>query len=550
MAVEFKLPDLGENVESGDVVNVLVAVGDALAQDQPVIELETDKAVIEVPSPLSGIVREIHVQAGDQAAVGQLILTIETDAPSATTGAPAEASPATTAETTEETPPEPTSTPVEATPETGGVAEFKLPDLGENVESGDVINVLVAVGDTLAQDQPVIELETDKAVVEVPSPLSGIVREVHVQAGDQAVVGQLLLTVETSAPVDIPQAPGAPASAESSPAQPVPAPAETVQSPPPPASDRTYPAPTSGPRKLVPAPPSVRRLAREIGIDITQVAGSGPGGRISASDVKAFARQLNTARQATPSPSAVVPASELPDFSRWGEVERRPMGKVRQITAQRLQAAWSSIPMVTQFDKADITEMEKWRKEYGPRAEAAGGKLTPTAILIKLLAAALKRFPQFNCSIDIASQEIIQKQYYNIGIAVDTPNGLLVPVVRDVDQKNIIELAVELTEMAGKTRERKITPEDMQGGCMTISNVGVMGGTGFTPIVNPPEVAILGVARSRYEPVYVDGEFVPRMMLPLALTYDHRQIDGADGARFLRWVAQALEDPFLILLEG
>ena len=544
MAVEFKLPDLGENVESGDVVNVLVAVGDTLAEDQPVIELETDKAVIEVPSPLSGVVREIHVQAGDQAAVGQLILTIETDASSAATAVPEEATPAMTTEMAEEPPPEPTSAPVEAIPETGGVAEFKLPDLGENVESGDVVNVLVAVGDTLAEDQPVIELETDKAVIEVPSPLSGVVREIHVQAGDQAAVGQLLLTVETAASADGANPPEAPAA---TPAAPPPAPTETTPSAPPPAADRTYPAPISGPRKLVPASPSVRRLAREIGIDIAQVTGSGPGGRISENDVKAFARQLNTARQTAPSPSAAI---ELPDFSRWGEVERRPMGKVRQITAQRLQAAWSSIPMVTQFDKADITEMDKWRKEYGPRAEVAGGKLTPTAILIKLLAAALKRFPQFNCSIDIASQEVVQKQYYNIGIAVDTPNGLLVPVVRDVDQKNIIELAVELTEMAGKTRERKITPEDMQGGCMTISNVGVMGGTGFTPIVNPPEVAILGVARSSYEPVYVDGEFVPRMMLPLALTYDHRQIDGADGARFLRWVAQALEDPFLILLEG
>ena len=549
MAVEFKLPDLGENVESGDVVNVLVAVGDTLAEDQPVIELETDKAVIEVPSPLSGVVREIHVQAGDQAAVGQLILTIETDAPSAAVAALQEETPVTPVEALEETPPTPSSVSEAAVPETGGLTEFKLPDLGENVESGDVVNVLVAVGDTLAEDQPVIELETDKAVVEVPSPLSGIVREIHVQAGDQAAVGQLLLTVETAAPAGVAKLPEAPAAAPL-PSQPAPAPTEVTQPASPPAADRTYPAPISGPRKLVPASPSVRRLAREIGIDIAQVAGSGPGGRISENDVKAFSRQLNTTRQAAPAPSAAVPAIELPDFSRWGEVERRPMGKVRQITAQRLQAAWSSIPMVTQFDKADITEMEKWRKDYGPRAEAAGGKLTPTAILIKLLAAALKRFPQFNCSIDITSQEIIQKQYYNIGIAVDTPNGLLVPVVRDVDQKNIIELAVELSEMAVKTRERKVALEDMQGGCMTISNVGVMGGTGFTPIVNPPEVAILGVARSSREPVYVDGQFVPRMMLPLALTYDHRQIDGADGARFLRWVAQALEDPFLILLEG
>ena len=294
----------------------------------------------------------------------------------------------------------------------------------------------------------------------------------------------------------------------------------------------------------------MRRLAREIGVDIGQVTGSGPGGRISEDDVKAHARRLNEQRQTAAAPVAGVSAVPLPDFSQWGEIERQPMGKVRQITAARLQTAWSTIPMVTQFDKADITELEKWRKEYGPKAEAAGGKLTPTAILIKVLAAALKVFPQFNASIDMTSQEIVRKHYYNIGIAVDTPHGLLVPVVRDVDRKNIVELAVELTQIAGKTRERKIALEEMQGGCMTISNVGVMGGTGFTPIINPPEVAILGVARSSYEPVYVDGEFVPRLMMPLALTYDHRLIDGADGARFLRWVAQALENPFLLILEG
>ena len=294
----------------------------------------------------------------------------------------------------------------------------------------------------------------------------------------------------------------------------------------------------------------MRRLAREIGVDISQVTGSGPGGRISEDDVKGHARRLNEQRQSAAAPGVDLSAVPLPDFSRWGEVERQPMSRVRQITAQRLQTAWATIPMVTQFDKADITELEKWRKEYGPKAEAAGGKLTPTAILIKVLAAALKVFPQFNASIDMTSQEIVRKHYYNIGIAVDTPHGLLVPVVRDVDRKNIVELAVELTQIAGKTRERKIALEEMQGGCMTISNVGVMGGTGFTPIINPPEVAILGVARSSYEPVYVDGEFVPRLMMPLALTYDHRLIDGADGARFLRWVAQALENPFLLILEG
>jgi pyruvate dehydrogenase E2 component (dihydrolipoamide acetyltransferase) len=295
----------------------------------------------------------------------------------------------------------------------------------------------------------------------------------------------------------------------------------------------------------VAAAPSVRRLAREIGVDIAQVPASGPGGRISAEDVKAHSKTRHETRG-----SAAAVAAPLPDFSQWGEIERQPMSKVRQITAERLVQAWTTIPMVTQFDKADISDLEKWRKQYSKKAEKAGGKLTPTAILIKILGAALKTFPQFNASIDIANNEIVYKKYCNIGIAVDTPHGLMVPVMRDVDKKNIIELAVELGEMAQKTRERKIGPADMRGGSMTISNVGVMGGTAFTPIVNPPEVAILGVARSSVEPTYIDGELEPRTMMPLSLSYDHRVIDGADGARFLRWVCEALQNPFVVLLEG
>ena len=243
-------------------------------------------------------------------------------------------------------------------------------------------------------------------------------------------------------------------------------------------------------------------------------------------------------------------AQPLPDFGQWGEIEREPMSNVRRITAERLSHAWSTIPHVTQFDKADITDVERWRKEFGARAEAAGGKLTPTAIIVKIAAAALKVFPQFNASIDAPGNEVIYKKYCHIGVAVDTDRGLLVPVIRDVDQKNIIELAVELGQIAEKARNRKITPEDMQGGCFTISNLGGIGGTGFTPIVNPPEVAILGVARGSYEPVFADGKFAPRLLLPLSLSYDHRLIDGADGARFLRWMAEALENPFLLVLEG
>ena len=422
--------------------------------------------------------------------------------------------------------------------------QFALPDLGENIESGDVIRILVAVGDRLAEDQTVIELETDKAVIEVPSSVDGTVTEILVQQGDTIAVGQPILEVEAG---EAPAVEETPPAVEEAPPAPVPA-EEPAPTPIPPASvveeAPSVPTPisTDGP---VPAAPSTRRLAREIGVDIAQVQGTGPGGRISIDDVKAHSKKLHAARGAAP--AVAVP---LPDFSQWGAVERQPMTKVREITAERLAQAWATIPQVTQFDKADITSLEKWRAEYGKKAETAGGKLTPTAILIKVLGIALKVFPQFNASIDIAQREVVYKRYFHIGIAVDTPHGLLVPVVRDVDQKNIIELAVELSALAQKTRERKIGPADMQGGSMTISNVGTMGGTAFTPIVNLPEVAILGVARSQVEPAYIDGQFQPRTFLPLSLSYDHRLIDGADGARFLRWVCTALEDPFIALLEG
>ena len=410
--------------------------------------------------------------------------------------------------------------------------QFALPDLGENIESGDVIRILVAIGDRLAEDQTVIELETDKAVIEVPSSIDGVVTEILVQPGDTIAVGQPILAVEATAEEA--------SVAEAAEAAPAPIVQEREAAP---VVEEAPPAPT--PDAPVPAAPSTRRLAREIGVDIAQVQGTGPGGRISIDDVKAHSKKLHTTRAGAP-----AEAAPLPDFSQWGAVEHQPMTKVREITAERLAQAWATIPQVTQFDKADITRLEKWRAEYGKKAEAAGGKLTPTAILIKVLGIALKVFPQFNASIDMAQRLVVYKRYFHIGIAVDTPHGLLVPVVRDVDQKNIIELAVELSELARKTRERKIGPADMQGGSMTISNVGTMGGTAFTPIVNPPEAAILGVARSQVEPAYIDGQLQPRTFLPLSLSYDHRLIDGADGARFLRWVCTALEDPFIALLEG
>jgi len=403
--------------------------------------------------------------------------------------------------------------------------EFKLPNLGENIESGDVLKVLVSAGDKIEKEQTVVELETDKAAIEVPSPVSGIVSAVHIHVGEKAAVGQLILTVETDG-----------AAEDAAPSGPPEAPAEAPA------------PPDDGEGVSVAATPSVRRLAREIGVDLQAVKGTGRGGRISVADVKAHAKSALQGRGAAPAgAAALVP---LPDFTKWGKVERRPMSGVRRATGAHLSRAWATIPHVTQCDKADITALEKLRKRYGKKAEAAGGKLTVTAIILKLLASALKVFPQFNASVDAANEEVIYKEYVHIGVAVDTERGLLVPVIRDVDRKNIIRLSVELSEAAGKAREGKLSIDEMRGGSMTITNLGGIGGTHFTPIINAPEVAILGVSRGGVEPVHVDGEFQPRLMLPLSLSYDHRLIDGADAARFLRWLAEALENPFLAFLEG
>jgi pyruvate dehydrogenase E2 component (dihydrolipoamide acetyltransferase) len=440
--------------------------------------------------------------------------------------------------------------------------EFRLPELGENVKAAQVVKVLVSAGDRITPDQYVLELETDKAVVELPASLSGTVTQIHVKEGQEIQVGQIILTLETAGteqPAAVPAAatPEPAPAARVEPAPPAAAPPK-VEAPPAPGDGQpaalapaaAQPVPATAP---VPAAPSVRMLARELGVDIDRVPGSGPGGRISAEDVKGYVRGLNLAgERAAPAEAAPTPlaAPPLPDFTRWGEVVREPMSSIRRTTARRLSQAWVGIPHVTHFEKADITELEELRKRYAPKAEAAGGKLTMTAILLKIVASALKLFPKFNASLDMAGQEIIYKHYYHVGIAVDTEHGLLVPVIRDVDRKNIVQLSLELTQVSEKARSRKVSLDDLEGGTFTITNLGGIGGTNFAPIINPPEVAILGVARASMEPVFKDGAFLPRLMLPLSLSYDHRLIDGADAARFMRWLAQAIEQPFLLSLEG
>lgn len=422
--------------------------------------------------------------------------------------------------------------------------EFKIPEVGENIVSGNVVNIFVAAGDTVAKDQDLLELETEKASLPVPSPVSGQVKEILVKVGDEVKIGQVVMRIKATGAVPAEE-----------PRQKILTPvAATAPTQPQVSAQTTATAPFTGTSPVarffnfvarrnedipaqvdVPAAPSVRRLARELGVEVSSVPGSGPGGRISKDDVKAFVKQivLSGGGQA-------APKKPLPDFARFGAIRREKMSKVRQVTKDHMAHCWSTVAHVTQFDKADITELEKIRKANSTEER----KLTVTPFLIKVLARALKGFPQFNASIDADNNEIIYKQYIHIGVAVDTDRGLLVPVLRDADKKSVLEITDELTKAAERARNKKTALEELQGGSMTVTNLGGIGGFAFTPIVNWPEVCILGVSRGDFEPVYnkEKGNFVPRFKLPLCLSYDHRIIDGADAARFLRWICENLEN--------
>ena len=598
--IEFKLPALGENIDQGDLVRLMIEPGATVSAGQAVMELETDKAVVEVPSSVSGTIHEILVKEGDKIKVGQVVFTADSNgtpsaaaasllpaeaatasgnstqplsgAPAAAVAAKPQMSSASQPVPSQRDQPEPASAPrgVQSAP---SASEFRLQELGENISQGDLVRLMIAPGTKVSQGQPVMELETDKAVIEVPSTVSGVVNEVKVKEGEKIKVGQVIFTLQGTA--------STPAEAVRPPSRPVEhvsgqhgarlafqaairAEGKTEEQALPP--DRPLPRPVafSMPEQLgkvagtehrtpVAAAPHTRRLAREVGVDIYEVKGSGPGGRISEDDVKAHAKALLTAAvpvQQVPPRAGHFIEPKLPDFAKWGKIERVSMRGVRRKTAEHLAESWNTIPHVTQHDRADITELEQLRARFAPKAEQAGGKMTVTAIALKVCAAALKIFPQFNATIDMEKEEIIYKQYINIGVAADTDRGLLVPVIRDVDKKNIVELAVELSQLSQKAREKKITLADMEGGTFTITNLGGIGGTAFTPIVNHPEVAILGLSRSRMEPEWIAGKFEPRLILPLSLSYDHRLIDGADAARFLRWVAEAFEQPFLLSVQG
>jgi len=594
---EFKLPELGENIDQGDLVHLMISPGAAITEGQAVMELETDKAVVEVPSNVSGVVKEVRVKEGEKIKVGQVIFTVENGAGGSVGWAPspakepkakqAAASAANVTAAKEQprnesqpTPAPRSAAPASTAPSSGaapsraptneGPTEFKLPELGENISQGDLVRLMISPGTKVSEGQPVMELETDKAVIEVPSSISGVVKEVRVKQGEKIKVGQVIFTVEGAAapqperpkhvPVEhVSGQQGARLAFQAA----IHAEGKTEEQALPPDQPQPILPRFTMPAQLekvagaergepIPAAPHVRRLAREIGIDIHNVKGTGPGGRISEGDVKAHSKALLAsvvaAAQAPRGPQFTQP--ELPDFAKWGKVERVSIRGVRRKTAEHLWQAWTTVPHVTQNDKADITELEQLRARFAPKAQEAGGKMTVTAIALKVCSSALKIFPQFNASIDLAKDEIVYKQYINIGVAVDTDRGLLVPVIRDVDKKNIVELAAELTQLSQKAKEKKLTLAEMEGGTFTITNLGGIGGTGFSPIVNYPEVAILGLSRSSTEPVWINTKFEPRLVLPLSLSYDHRLIDGADAARFLRWIAEAFEQPFLLSVQG
>jgi len=450
--------------------------------------------------------------------------------------------------------------------------EIRVPEVSDGVTKGKVIGLSVAVGDRVETDQTLLELETDKAVVALPSPFTGKVTAILVGEGDEVVIGQVVMTAEPEgAAAATALAPAAPAAPRAAPtpepaveAAPEFAPEQEPDAGPEPVAparaDRAAPAAAAlppprteaaPPGEVAPASPIVRRFARELGVDIGAVAGSGPGGRISEEDVREFVRRAMAGRGAAAAAGATGAAAAqrpLPDFAKWGPIERRPLSQVRRITADAMAYAWATAPRVTQDDKADVTGVEAFREDFNRKA-AADEKLTMTAILVAVTARALRLFPQLNSSLDLAAGELVLKQYVHVGVAVDTPAGLLVPVIRDADRKGLVTIARELNATAAKTRERRIAPADLEGGSFTISNLGGIGGVRFSPIVYAPQVAILGVSRAEMEPVWDGREFQPRLRLPLSLSYDHRVVDGADGARFLRWICAALEQPLLLMME-
>ncbi|WP_278583535.1 dihydrolipoyllysine-residue acetyltransferase [Eikenella corrodens] len=531
--VEIKVPDIGGH-ENVDIIAVEVKAGDTIALDDTLITLETDKATMDVPADAAGVVKEVKVKVGDKVSEGDVIVLVEA-AGAGATAAPAAA-------------PKAEAAPAPAAPSAPAAAanvQVAVPDIGGHTDV-DVIAVEVKVGDTVAVDDTLITLETDKATMDVPSTAAGTVTAVHIKVGDKVSEGSIIIDVAASgAP-----AAAAPAAAEAPKAAPAPAaalaPAPAAPAAPATAAYGSAPVNEAGFAKAH-AGPSARKLARELGVDLSLVKGSGNKGRITKDDIKAFvkaAMQGGAGKPAAAGASLGGGLDLLPwpkvDFAKFGEVEVKELSRIKKISGQNLSRNWVMIPHVTVHDEADMTELESFRKQLNKEWEREGVKLSPLAFIIKASVAALKAFPEFNSSLD--GDNLVLKKYFHIGFAADTPNGLVVPVIKDVDKKGLKEISIELGELSKKAREGKLKPQEMQGACFTISSLGGIGGTGFTPIVNAPEVAILGVCKSQMKPVWNGSDFEARLMCPLSLSFDHRVIDGAAGMRFTVFLANLLKD--------
>lgn len=540
--VEVTVPDIGGDTDV-DIIEVLVAVGDEIEAETGLITLETDKATMDVPSPQAGVVKELKVSTGDKVSEGSLVLLLEvggSESAAAPQATPAQASQAEAPKA---------EAPAQQAAAVSEVIDVKVPDIGGDTDV-DVIDVLVSVGDEIEPEAGLITLETDKATMDVPAPKGGTVKSVEVKVGDKVSEGSLVITLETKS-----EAPAATA-----PAQAAPAPAAKAEAPSAPKPPPVPHHPSAGDKKssgIVHASPSVRRVAREFGVDLTLVKGTGPKSRILKEDIQSYVKYELSRPKMTPGSSVgagsgglqVLPPPKV-DFSKFGEVEEVPLTRIQKISGPNLHRNWVTIPHVTQFEEADITDLEVFRKQQNAIAEKKklGVKITPLVFMMKAVADALKAYPTFNTSLSESGESLIQKKYYHIGIAVDTPGGLVVPVVRDVDKKGIFEISRELMEISVKARDGKLKATDMQGSCFTISSLGGIGGTAFTPIVNAPDVAILGVSKSEMKPKWNGKDFEPRLMLPLSLSYDHRVIDGALAARFAVHLGNVLTDLRQILL--
>ncbi|MBV4493542.1 dihydrolipoyllysine-residue acetyltransferase [Pseudomonas oryzicola] len=555
MSELIRVPDIGSG--EGEIIELFVKVGDRIEADQSLLTLESDKASMEIPAPKAGVIKELKVKLGDRLKEGDELLVLEAEgaaaaAPEAPAAAPAQAAaPAPAAEAA------PAPAPA-AAPAAASVQDIHVPDIGSSGKA-KIIEVLVKVGDTVEADQSLITLESDKASMEIPSPAAGVVEEVLCKLEDEVGTGDLIFKLKVAgaapaaAPAKAEAAPAAaPAAAAAAPAAaPAPAPAPAPAAAPTPAPVAT--APAAGSNAKVHAGPAVRQLAREFGVDLGAVAATGPHGRILKEDVQVYVKAMMQKAKEAPAAAGATGGAGIPpipavDFSKFGEVEEVALTRLMQVGAANLHRSWLNVPHVTQFDSADITELEAFRVAQKAVAEKAGVKLTVLPLLLKACAFLLKELPDFNSSLAPSGKAIIRKKYVHIGFAVDTPDGLLVPVIKNVDQKSLLQLAAEAAALAEKARTKKLSADEMQGACFTISSLGHIGGTGFTPIVNAPEVAILGVSKATMQPVWDGKAFQPKLMLPLSLSYDHRVINGAAAARFTKRLGDVLGDIRTMLL--